>query len=402
MTTAVPSPTFGPTGFVAPSEASILAGAQADVQAAFGGNLNPALNTPQGQLASSLTAIIGDCNDQFLALANGVDPAYAAGRMQDAIGRIYFIARNPAQATVVTATCVGLVGAVIPVGAKAADQAGVIYLCTAAVTIPVGGSISTTFVCSVTGPTACPIGYLSTIYQAIPGWDSVLNAGAGVIGNRVENRADFEYRRSQSVALNAQGSAPSVLAVVLKVSGVLDAYVTENVSSASVTVGGVILAPHSLYVAAYGGAAQDIGNAIWTKKSPGCDYNGSTSVTVTDSASGYSFPYPSYMVTFQTPTPTAILFAVSLQNNSLVPSNYVALVRAALLAAFVGADGGARARIGSSILASRFYGSVAALGAWAHLISLQIGIGTANQNAVLMQINQIPTLSGTDIAVTLV
>lgn len=402
MTTAVPSPTFGPTGFVAPSEASILAGAQADQQAAFGGNLTPALNTPQGQLASSLTAIIGDCNNQFLALANGVDPAYASGRMQDAIGRIYFIERNPAQSTAVTATCVGLAGTVIPVGAKAADQAGVIYLCTAAVTIPVGGSIATAFACSITGPTACPIGYLSTIYQAIPGWDSVLNAGAGVIGNDVETRADFEYRRGQSVALNAQGSAPSVLAVVLKVSGVLDAYVTDNVSSASVMVGGVNLAPHSLYVAAYGGAAQDIGNAIWTKKSPGCDYNGSTSVTVTDSASGYSAPHPSYTVTFQTPTPTPILFAVSLQNNSLVPSNYVALVRAALLAAFVGADGGARARIGSSILASRFYGSVAALGAWAQLISLQIGIGTANQNSVLMQINQIPTLSGTDIAVTLV
>ena len=56
MATSVPTATFGPQGFVAPAEADILAGVQADFTTAFGGNLNPALNTPQGQIASSMTA----------------------------------------------------------------------------------------------------------------------------------------------------------------------------------------------------------------------------------------------------------------------------------------------------------------------------------------------------------
>ncbi|TIR78119.1 MAG: hypothetical protein E5X19_32455, partial [Mesorhizobium sp.] len=76
-----------------------------DINGAFGGVLNPALNTPQGQLASSETAVIDEVNSTFLYFTNQVDPAYATGRMQDAIARIYFIERNPAQPTVVQALC---------------------------------------------------------------------------------------------------------------------------------------------------------------------------------------------------------------------------------------------------------------------------------------------------------
>ncbi|MCP1274821.1 hypothetical protein NKW43_14205 [Gluconobacter albidus] len=93
-TTSVPACSMTDAGFVAPSEPDILAGVQADINAALGGNVNPALNTPQGQLATSETAIIGDCNDQLLALFNGFDPRNATGRMQDALGYIYFMTRN--------------------------------------------------------------------------------------------------------------------------------------------------------------------------------------------------------------------------------------------------------------------------------------------------------------------
>src|SRR5713226_6062534 len=107
MATSVPRPTFGDKGFVAPVEADVLAGVQADVDAAFGGGLNPGLYTPQGQLASSEAAIIGDSNAMFLWFCSQVDPAYSSGRMQDAIARIYFIERIPGQPTVVTARCLG-------------------------------------------------------------------------------------------------------------------------------------------------------------------------------------------------------------------------------------------------------------------------------------------------------
>ena len=48
---AVPPIVFTDAGVVLPTEAAVLAGVQSDYDSAFGGGLNPALNTPQGLLA---------------------------------------------------------------------------------------------------------------------------------------------------------------------------------------------------------------------------------------------------------------------------------------------------------------------------------------------------------------
>lgn len=371
--TSVPGVTFGTTGFIAPSEADVLAGVQADINTAFGGNLNPSLETPQGQLAVSETAIIGAANDTFVYYTNQVDPAFAQGRMQDAIARIYFLERNPAESTVVQCVCTGLAGTNIPAGslAKAAD--GNLYTCTNLGTIPPSGTLTLAFACTVTGPIACPANTLTTIYQAIPGWDSIDNPSDGVLGNDVESRSAFEARRAASVALNSRGSLPSVRAAVLAVSGVLDAYVTENTSSSPATIGGVTLAANSLYVAAVGGTDADVAQAIWTRKAPGCAYNGNTTVTVQDTNSGYTPPYPSYPVTFERPDTLPILFAVSIVNGPQVPSNAATLIQNAILSAFAGGDGGQRAQIGGLILATRYYAPVAVLGSWALIRSIFVG-----------------------------
>jgi hypothetical protein len=375
-TTSVPKPVFGATGFIAPTEAAILAGVQADMNAAFGGNLNQSLSTPQGQLASSTTAIIGDCNNQFVYYTNQVDPAFAEGRMQDAIARIYFLTRNPAQPTTVTATCSGLAGVVIPVGALAQDTSGNTYAATEAATIPAGGSVAVSFANIVDGPVACPAGALATIYRAIPGWDSVTNAAGGILGNSVEGRADFEARRAASVALNAIGSLDSIRANVLAVPDVLDVYATENTTDAPVSTGGVTIAAHSVYVCVAGGASAAIALAIWTKKATGCGYTGNTTIKVVDD--NYGTPKPSYNVKYQTPTATPIYFRVTIANNALVPSNALTLIRAAITNAFTGGDGGSQARIGSTLFASRYYAAVASLGAWAQIVSLQIGANAAS------------------------
>ena len=77
MGTNVPPLQFGANGFEAVSDADILAGRLADFQDAFGTDLDTDLRTPQGQLATSDSAIISDANAQFLALANGVGTGVA-------------------------------------------------------------------------------------------------------------------------------------------------------------------------------------------------------------------------------------------------------------------------------------------------------------------------------------
>ena len=373
VTSNVPRPTFGPQGFSAPTEAQVMAGVQADLNAAFGGNLDPDLSTPQGQLAMTETAVIGDKNASFLYFTQQVDPALNEGRMQDAIGRIYYMERIPGAPTVVQATCSGLDGVTIPVGAVARAQDGNLYVCTLAGTIT-GGSVVLPFSCSVNGPITCPVGTLDTIYQAIFGWESVTNAADGVTGVDVESPSAFEARRAASVAKNARSILDAVQGAVYAVSGVLDCYVTENFEAYIKTVGGVPLAAHSLYVCVLGGNAADIAMAIWTKKSPGCGYNGNTTVVVQEPSTLYVPPVPTYRVSFELPTTIDFAVLVVLKSNPGIPADARAQIQTAVLAAFSGSDGGQRARIGSTVFASRYYAGVAALGRWSQIVDIQLGL----------------------------
>lgn len=377
-TTNVPGIVWGDTGPVIPSGPAVLAGVQADYNVSFSVTFNFNLNTPQGQLTSTTAAVINNANQFWAWLVTQVDPAYAMGRMQDAIARIYFLERNPSEPTVVPATCTGGEGVVIPVGALAIAEDGNIYSCTEEGTIPAIGFIDLPFACNTVGPIECPADSLNEIYQAIPGWDTITNAEAGVTGNDTESRADFEIRRAASVAQNSRNTLLAIQGAVLAVENVLDAYCTENPLDVPATIGGVSLAANSLYVAAVGGLAQEVGDAIFSKKAPGCAYNGNTTVTVTVTE-GYSPPYPTYSVKFQTPAALEILFAVNIVNSALVPADAATQIQDAIIAAFAGEDGGSRARIGATIYATRFIAPVAALGSWVQIISLLVGsTNTAN------------------------
>lgn len=373
VATNVPGVSFGPNGFSAPTQAQILAGVWADYQIAFGGGLNQQASTPQGQLVASLTAIIGQAYNNFLYQSTQTDPAFAVGRWQDAIGRIYFQTRKPAQPTVLSVACNGLTGVDIPVGATINDPAGNTYACTGAGAIPEVGGITLEFANLLPGPIAVPTSV--RISQTIPGWDTATLV-SGVLGNNAESPAAFEARREASVASNSAGSVASIRGKVLAVSGVIDAYITENTLSGTLTVGGTVLAATSLYACVTGGLDQDVGNAIWSKKMPGCDYNGNTTVTVLDSNSGYSPPLPSYPVTFFRPPALQILVTVNIITSAAVPANAAQLIQAALLNAAVGGDGGPRAGTGNTLLATRYVAPIVALGAWAQVRS--IGLGSAN------------------------
>lgn len=404
-TTSVPSMTFTPTGPSVPAEGAVLNGVFADMNAAFGGGMSTSLSSPQGQLAQSFTAIIGDANDNLAALVNLVNPDTASGIYQDALARIYFLDRIAASGTIVAANCVGLAGTVIPAGSLAQDTAGNNWISLTAATIPAGGTISVQFQCLTNGPVACAIGALSVIVKAVTGWESVSNpAAATVLGTNEESRADFEYRRKQSVAANAVNSIQSIRAAVLAVPDVLDAYVTDNSTNATVNTGPTAypLIANSVYVCTAGGTSANIAAAIWSKKSLGCSYNGNTSYTYTDTSGGVT-PYPTYTIKYQVATQVPIYFKVSIVNSTSLPSNIVALVQNAIIAAFNGTDGGTRARIASELYAGRYYPGIGSIDPSVQLLSVYLGTAAnPTTTQVTMGIEQQPTISAANIQVVLV
>ncbi len=386
MTTNVPKVSFTPTGFIEPDESAILAGVQQDINAAFGGTLNFGTTggsitnpTPQGQIASSMAAIIGNVNDTFLFYSTQTDPSYAEGRMQDAIGRIYFMERIGAVATTLQLQCVGASGTVIPVGSLVVDPGNNLYSNLVAGTIGANGSASIVFTANIPG--LLPLPPSISIFQTIPGWDTATIV-AGIQGQASESRSAFENRRGLSTAANSTGSLPSILGAVLGVPGVTQAFVYENATGSPITQGGVVLAARSVYIAVAGGTPSAVATAIWTRKAPGCGYAaGNTTVTVLDQSPGYVSPFPSYQVTYQIPYSLPLLFAVNIVNSVGVPANATALVQQAIVNASAGQPNalniidGPQSTIGAKIWASRFIPSVSALGTWAegNVISLQIG-----------------------------
>ena len=387
--TLVPPITFTSTGWLIPSGPAVLAGVQGDISAAFGVALNFNLNTPQGQLSSSEAASIANANQTFLYYTQQCDPAYSNDRFQDAIARFYFLTRNPALATTLQIACGGLVGLIIPVGATIQDASSNLYQCTSQATIGPGGTVTTTFACTVPGPVPVPATNqvsiypaISGIYQVISGWSSV-SVVSGTQGVNSEQRAAFESRRQDSVAGNSLGPIGAIIGAVSQVPGVTDYYGYNNNTNAPVTVGGVTIAAYSIYICVAGGAESAIGTAILSKKGPGAPMAGNTTVTVYDSNPLYSAPV-AYLITYETAVPLQLLFAVSLVSSPLIPSDASTLVQNAIIAAVTQGilpndaqqqvlTPGLRARINSVVYAQQYTQAINQLGAWGQVASILIG-----------------------------
>ena len=402
MTTNVPAITWVNGSPVLPAEQDILTGVQADINIAFGGGVNPSLQTPQGQLAQTETAIIGEKNNEIAYIANQVNPAMASGIWQDAIGYIYFLTRIPGAGTVVNATCNGAVGTVIPAGSVAQDTSGYLYSSLASATIPSGGSITVQFQNQTQGAIACGIGALSKIYTAVSGWNTITNPSAGVLGNTVESRAAFEARRQASVAVNSLNANQSILGAVLSVPNVIEAVVVDNPSNSTVSYGSTSysLAAHSICVSVAGGTSSAVAQAIWSNKPPGCGYNGNTTITVYDTS--YATPI-AYTVTYLSPTSTPTYFTVQIKNSALLPANITQLVQNAVIASFNGQDGGTAVSINSTTYSGRYYANINAISPAVNVIEVYLGLSASPSTlSIAFGIDQLPTLSASNIAVTLV
>lgn len=398
-TTNVPAPILTDAGFTAPSEQDILAGVLADMNAALGGGANTALSTPQGQIALSETAILGDFLGAMIAIFNGVDPASSSGRMQEAIGRIYFIERRPATATTVTVQAsVNAPGQTIAAGTVVAQGTdGSLYVAPQAITLPQSATASLDLSCQTAGAVSCPASSL-TLYQAGLGLASLTNPVPGATGADAESRTDFEARRQASVAANSIGQNASLMGALLELPGVTDAYVTDNPSAQGLTIGSATLEPHSLYCVVEGGNPQDIGQAILTHKSPGCSTVGSQSVTVQDSNPAYHGNGPSYTFHYDRAQTVPLGVSITLSKTAGAPLDAVSQARQAVISAL--SSGSLRARMGGTIYAYRLASVVNGLGDWAEVIGLTLSAGSqTGQQSITLPINQVAVASADTISV---
>jgi len=402
----MPLLSFDPAvGMTAPETAVLRDAVAANWEAAFNtGDGSPTLDTeaatPAGQLVDAEAAYLAQTNAELLYLFSQLNPRTAEGVWQDALGYIYFLTRKTAQPTTVVVTCSGLQNTVIPVGAQMQDDDGVRYECQQEATIPAGGSVDVVFQALEAGPIECPAGTLSQIVTVIPGWDTGVNAAAGVVGRNRESQADFENRRFASVAKNSHGSVFSLQGALADLDGVVDCHVLENPTDSSVTKNSVTIPAHSVAICIYGGADADIAETIYNKKDAGCGTTGGTTVTYVAADHGNA----TYNYSIVRPTPTDVHIEVEINRTDQTSATVEQDIIDAIIGDFLGNDansGNTRVGLAQTVYASRFSVCVIKTAGVQDLVSITIGLGTGPMGASIDIPGDVePTISSADIVVT--
>ena len=378
-------------------------------QNAFKENGKPLLNvdpeTPQGQIIDAQVASVNQKDSEVLYLAQQFDPRTAEGRFQDALGEIYFIKRKQAISSYATCTLTGRAGTQISAGALIQSTTdGTQWSLDQDVTIPVAGSITAQFTCLTAGAIDASSGTLTKIVTTVTGWDTVTN-DVDTVGSLEESQSAFEKRRYESVALNSRSTVNSVYANVAQCDGVIAVYAVDNKKNISVSIDGYTLTPHSIFVSVIGGDNDDIALAIYNHLSAGCDYNGNTSVNVTD-------PYTGAVETviFYRPSTYDVYVKVQIQDNGSLPNGYGNIIKDAVYNNFYGLDTETvingeyllRIKMNDDIYSSRFTPSI--LNAGIHnVLTVQLSIdGNTWVNSLHIPITANPTLNKNNITVTVV
>ena len=389
MSSHVPPVRFTPQGLQIPTETEVLNGVLADFNDAFGGGLNLNLETPQGQLASSLAAVIADKNNVIAELVNQIHPEYAEGVMQDAIAQIYFLQRKPATDSAVVCEFVGLPGTQIPQGFIVQDAAGNQWALQQEIGIPIGGKVSGTLIAA--GQIEAPAHSVNVVYQALVGLDRVDNPHPAVPGRAEESRAEFAERRRRSVAINAHGTPQAVYANVFALDGVRDVYVIDNPKGQNVQAGATnyTLKPHSIYVAAVGGDDTAVAEAVLRYAGSGCDFNGNTEITVYDHS--YNDPKPAYQVAFMRPNELPVYFRIKIERGAFIGADTA--IKQAVINAFKG-------RIGANLYAIGYVAPVVQAVPNVHVLDVEIGLSAGSMgNYVAVGIDQTPVVRAENIEV---
>ena len=394
------------TGFSADDVSDVrVAVAQAWKQAFRSDNtaeLNTEPETPAGQIIDSQTASITQKDSELLYLANMLNPLKATGIFQDALAEIYFLQRKPAIPSSAVIKCTGLAGTVIPVSAQVRSTADdTVWQNTEETKIGSDGTCECTFTCQTAGPVAAGAGTLTRITTMVAGWDTAVNPQAATVGQNAETQGAFEARRYASVGLNSRGTIAAVYARVANCADVVSCIVRENKTNMPIEIDGYYIKAHSVFVSVVGGSDEDIAEAIYNSCSAGCDYNGNTTVSVTDSATKAV-----ENVTFYRPDEYDVYVKVTLAGRDSLPDEYEKTVKSAVYnnfygesAATIGGDPILRVAPGDTVLASRFIPSVLDSGI-SQVVKIQVSTdGQSWSETAYMPITGNPTLTADRITV---
>lgn len=283
------------TGLTTATRSELISNFTSAMQAIYGNDINLASDTPDGQLMNLFVQMILDVQDLLMQIYNTFDPDNAIGKILDQRVAINGIQRQAGTytitpITVVTTQSVNLYGLdqteqqVYTVS----DNAGNLWQLQSTVLGTGVGTFSYNFQAAVPGAQLTIPNTITVQVTIVLGVASVNNPTTyTTLGINEENDAALKIRRQRSVSLASQGYLAGLLAALENINGVTSAFVYENLTNSTDSDG---VPGHSIWVIVAGsGAAEEIAQAIYTKRNAGCGMYGDQSYDITQ-VDGTLFP----------------------------------------------------------------------------------------------------------------
>lgn len=259
-----------------------------DFQNIYGADINLDQSTPDGQMLNIYAQGGADIRELLTQIYNSFDPDNCSGSVLDSRCAINNIFRKGATYTIVpidvtvdrTVTLQGLDDKFNDVNATSytvQDSAGNEFFLISSQQLN-AGTHTVLFRAKELGAVQVSLNTITTPVTVVLGVTSVNNSLAPTeIGVDEESDYNLKIRRRQSVSIGSSGYLNGLLATVLQLDGVTDAALYENYTG-SVDVNGT--PAHCMWLVVEGGSSADIADAIYRKKSYGCNMRGDITYTI--------------------------------------------------------------------------------------------------------------------------
>lgn len=306
------------SGVIIPDVSDLRTDVEDEYKDVFGQDFVVDPETPEGVLIDAEVSSRESLAQNNAELANQINPNQAGGVFLDALWALTGGSRTPGTRSLVTCTLTGVPGTVILEGRRVKTNVAdtKIFRLISAATIGVGGTVTAVLESEDIGPIPAASGTLTEIIDKVLGWDTITNASAATLGKAQESDADSRNRRRATLALHGRALIEAITSEVRNVANVRDAVGRENITNTTAIIDGLSVSAHSLRVVALGGIDADVAFALFKTKSGGCNWDGNTSVNITDTYSGQV-----YAVNFDRPTEQRVLVRYTIKASSVQASD---------------------------------------------------------------------------------
>lgn len=275
------------TGLTIKSLADRVAAMNLAFQTIYGGDINLAPDSPDGQAIAIFQQAVSDFGDLLQQVNAMFDPDQAIGVILDARVAINGIQRQAGTFTVTNVSIVtsgactlpGLDQAVFPVY-TVQDNAGTRWQLQATQNISGSGTTVASFQAATPGAVLTSPNTITIPVSIVLGVTSVNNPTTyTTLGINEETDAALRIRRQQSVSLASQGYLAGLLAALENIPGMASTFIEENNTNTTNADG---VTGHSIWVIVSGTASTAaIAQAIYAKRNAGCGMVGAQTYNIT-------------------------------------------------------------------------------------------------------------------------